>query len=197
MKKSIISFIIGLMIAMLGGCTVKGYSGPELPIEQTAEVRLKAPATATIPLFWIFPLNMLNWLADDWFETSLTFSDIVLITHDDTNEVLGEQILDRFTTVRVNVGRWQKVSVLGNDVSVPKRWGCDTLWYYGQSKECEPTRGKPPNEEGNILVQTLCSAEFITERGKSYLVFIRDGKLTVDNGKYTVDATCHQIKETD
>ena len=179
-------------MAMLSGCSVKkGYAGPELPIEQTAEVRLKAPATATFPLFWIFPLNMLNWLADDWFETSLTFSDIVLITHVDTNEVLGEQILDRFTTVRVAGGQWQKVSVLGSDVSVPKRRDCETLWYYGQSKECEPTRGKTPDESGNVLVQTRCSAEFTAERGKSYLVFIRDGKLTVDNGKYTVDAVCH------
>jgi len=61
-----------LLLMTLSACSIKNYNGPEMPEDQVATIELKRPAMSIVPLFWIFPLNLLTWYAEDWEETSWT-----------------------------------------------------------------------------------------------------------------------------
>jgi hypothetical protein len=85
-------------------------------------VALKTPTAAYVPLFWVFPLNMLTWFADDWIETAWTF-DITIETNNldmadretrsaedwlqrywEGKVLEGKIELDRFKTVKLKPG---------------------------------------------------------------------------------------------
>ena len=105
----------------LHACATKGYSGPDLPDEQLATVALKAPVASLIPLFWIFPLNMLTWFSEDWYETSWNSGVIavsglviekgdefeVIRIYDGPRNTLNKIVLNRFKTVHLLPGRYQ------------------------------------------------------------------------------------------
>ncbi len=53
----------------LTACATQGYPGPQLPDDQTAKVSLASPSIAWLPPFWVFPLNLLPRLDEDWKNT--------------------------------------------------------------------------------------------------------------------------------
>lgn len=95
----------------LTACSAKGYRGPELPDNQVASIELKAPALSKVPLFWVFPLNMLLWFSEHWNETSWgpnIFVGRIELDDPDTGtwdvNALNKVKLDRFSKVYVLPG---------------------------------------------------------------------------------------------
>ncbi len=77
----------------LTACATQGYPGPQLPDDQTAKVSLAAPSLAWLPPFWIFPLNLLPRLDEDWKNTV------------DYKIHLNQQELNRFDSISLLPGR--------------------------------------------------------------------------------------------
>lgn len=77
----------------LTACATQGYPGPQLPDDQTAKVSLAAPSISWLPPFWIFPLNLLPRLDEDWKNTV------------DYKIHLNQQELNRFDSISLLPGR--------------------------------------------------------------------------------------------
>ena len=187
-----------LLIPVLSGCAVKAYVDPiDVPENQLPVITLKAPITALVPLFWIFPLNMLNWIADDWRETT-NVNKLYLITEDKK-----KVNLDRFSNILVRPDlqnlHMENVSIVS---SVPI--GPESCLFSGQScttkeeKDGQSITTCDDNYACSTPVHVVkenkkCSLQFYAQSNKTYEAFIRNNTLMITNGIKESEqiAKCH------
>lgn len=192
----------------LTACSAKGYRGPELPDNQVATIELKAPALSKVPLFWVFPLNMLLWFSEDWNETSWGPNIFVgYIELDDPDagtwdvNASNKVKLDRFSKVYVRPGT-RSVRTMESAI-VEKKVAGDTTY---QTGSCECKEQEINNQKQKVCEKKTSSSTpyFITERdttctlvfhafaGQTYQAFNRNGRLMLQypNGKIDNDAMC-------
>jgi len=173
------------------GCTVKGYSGAELPKDEVATVGLKAPVVSYIPLFWIIPFNTLSWLADDWRET----------TGMETIEVNNIE-LNRFKKVAVQPGLiWGHAAQthtldktqVGDSVCTSGSCSCTEKEGKDKKKEkvCEQTVSCTANYHVTAKDE-VCRLTYPVEAKKHYEVFIRERTLMLqdENEKVLETGAC-------
>ena len=173
----------------LPACATKGYSGPDLPDEQLATVSLKAPVASLIPLFWIFPLNMLTWFSEDWYETSWN-SDVIAVsglTHEkgDAFEFLkgntpNKIVLNRFKTVYLRPGQYQigtENEVVINSTKIGSEscfvGSCTCTTDDKKNKTCSnvTTCSTPYRVRAHRFI---CQISIDAKAGEHYEAFIRD-----------------------
>ncbi len=148
--------------------------------DQLATVRLKAPTISLIPLFWIFPLNMLAWLDDDWYETTM-------MDHVQVNDIT----LYRFKTVLVKPGKIDFYAMQKHIIGKSQIGG--TRYSYG-SCTCTETEGKDKKKEKNCEKTVTSTSDYIVtardekcrlfypvQANKHYAVFIRKKELSLQD----------------
>ena len=199
-------WIILLAVAGFGlpGCAVKGYVGPELAADRLATVSLKTPDLAKIPLFWIFPLTILPWTQDDWFETSWS-ADIKLerVARDDT---AGQ---GRLSYQDVSLNRYVSVSVEPDYLRIsrkstqvvdesPSGFGSVSTGPCSCSGGDNTDKSSAKNCQRSITTTTPyrvstqdtdCWISFLAKAGVHYQAFVRNGELSLQNSADTEIAT--------
>jgi len=175
-----------LLLLTLTACSIKNYSGPEMPEDQVATIALKRPVMSLVPLFWIFPLNMLTWFAEDWLETSWGGR----IT------VKGWQIqeskpirLNRFVSISASPGLQAAESI--DTVKIEKPTGSEICT--SETRSCQKKGDKDDKKTGSETVTTCATPTLVTEHdricflnfeakaGRHYELFIRDGRLSLSD----------------
>ncbi len=193
-----------LSILFLPACTAKGYRGPVRSDNQVATIELKAPTLSKLPLFWIFPLNMVPWwFTEDWRETSwgpdIFVGNIELDDPDVGNwkVIASDKVkLDRYKTVTVLPGT-RSVRTMQTAV-INKEKNGDTTYEYGS---CSCT-GQEVNNQKQIVCEkkttswtpyrltardTTCTLEFYADPGQHYQAFIRNGQLMLQHSTGKID----------
>lgn len=171
--------------SVLSGCAVNGYNGAELPDDQVAAVRLKAPTISLIPIFWIFPLNMLAWLDDDWHETTTT----------DEIQVNGIN-LDRFKTVLIKSGEnhflakeariASKVQTGGTEYSYGSCFCTETL-DNDKKKEIKCSKTTTESRDYRVTVRNEeCAITYPVQAQHKYEVFMRNEELLLQDESATI-----------
>ena len=189
-------WLSGLVLALhLSACgPYKGYLGPELPNHQVATVSLKAPTTSLIPLFWIPPLNMVTWFADDWYETSrdaaIHLHSINLDPQQPTwdGRFRNRLQLTRFNAVRVLPGEYLLSSV-SKDHEIDRQAmddeSCSTsneTCTCPSTQQTEEDQDKQCTRPVTTCRKTIrvsahdryCSTRMIARPGRHYEIFRRD-----------------------
>lgn len=193
-----------LFLLFLPGCAIQGYSGSTLPDEQLVSIALKKPTLSLIPLFWVFPFNMLTWFAEDWYETSWSGGDIVVqdVDVDDFGGSLYFKLfagtsslhkvpLSRFATVLVLPGQ-RSITTTNIFVLHEEQTGSGSL--STGSCTCTETETKDKKKRKDCQQTTttstpyritaqdkLCSITFDAKAGRHYEAFIRDDRLLLQN----------------
>jgi hypothetical protein len=192
-----------LLILMQQGCAVKTFIDPaNIPENQLPTIQLKAPATALIPLFWIPPLNMLNWLADDWRATSSSSSRIYMITE------TGESVtLNRFSNFLVLPGT-QELYMENETTISSEPIGRESCRYSRQT--CTSTKDKDGEKVTTCedvyncttpvrkrVGHRKCTLQFNAEPNQIYKAFVRNQILMItnENNQFTQAAKCDDSTE--
>jgi len=169
-----------------------------MPEDQVATIELKRPVMSLVPLFWVFPLNMLTWYADDWRETSWT--DKITIKKQPGDESAGKTSLDRFVTVSARPGL-QSAESINNEGIGEEPTGGESCTY--ETRSCHKKGDKDNQKTGCETVTTcrtptlvtehdrICFLNFEAKAGRHYELFIREGSLmlsepnslTIETGK--------------
>ncbi|MEE9412232.1 MAG: hypothetical protein V3V22_04180 [Methylococcales bacterium] len=175
-----------LLIIMQQGCAVKTFIDPaNIPENQLPTIQLKTPATALIPLFWIPPLNLLNWLADDWRETSSFTSRIYMIT--ETGESLT---INRFSNFLVLPGTQElymedtatiSSRPIGSESCSFSKESCTTKKEDGESVTTCEDEYHCSRPVRNVVEHKRCKLQFNAEPNQIYEVFIRNKTLMLTN----------------
>lgn len=164
------------LICAVGCTTVNSYSGPDLPDDKVATISMKAPPTAYVPIFWMFPLNMLNWLADDWFETSWT-SATITVNNIQLDRFTSVKVLPGTGTVKLNQSFFIDQRSDGPTRCSPDSCKCTETQVNGTTKrECEQKCETPM---ATITHERHCEISLDTDRGQKYEAFIRNEYLKV------------------
>ncbi|WFP50284.1 hypothetical protein PL263_19605 [Methylomonas sp. EFPC3] len=192
----------------LTACSAKGYRGPELPDNQVATIELKAPALSKVPLFWVFPLNMLLWFSEHWNETSWgpnIFVGRIELDDPDTGtwdvNASNKVKLDRFSKVYVLPGL-RSVRTMETAI-VEKKVAGDTT---SQTGSCECKEQEFNNQKQKVCEKkttsstpyvitardTTCTLLFHAVAGETYQAFNRNGRLKLQHqdGKIDHDVVC-------
>lgn len=182
-------------VVHLSGCApYKGYLGPELPNHRVATVSLKAPTASLIPLFWIPPLNMFTWTADDWYETSRDAAiHINSINIDPGQTTWDGQFrnrlqLTRFNAVKVLPGEYLLSSVSRDNVIDRRDTGDESCSTTRETCTCpliqiEENKDKKCTQPVTKCRKTIqvtahdryCGTHLIARPGRHYEVYRRDG----------------------
>lgn len=176
-----------LLLLILPACsTIKNYYGPEVPADQAVTIGLKRPAMALVPLFWVFPLNMLTWFAEDWRETSSGRE--ILVRERKADELEERKIrLNRFVTVSAVPGMQVAETEIIKSKSRTIPIGIEKCIEHNRSKTDDKGNDVPGCE-----VVTSCSTPYMkttqdfkcrlafeAKAGRHYELFIRDGHLSL------------------
>jgi hypothetical protein len=154
----------------LSGCVTQGYSGMERPPEQVATISLPAPLISLLPPFWIFPLNMVARLSDDWSETV------------DYDIKVDELVLNRFNSVTLLPG--QRNATAERKYSTSKlisSESCSSYDSHSEDKKGKKICTRITSCSGLYEVTDFvvgCKLKFPTEAGHLY-------KLLVSNCQFT------------
>jgi len=187
-----------LLLLMLSACSVKNYNGPEMPEDQVATIELKRPVMSLVPLFWVFPLNMLTWYAEDWRETSWT--DKIILEAQEGDESAKKISLDRFVTVSARPGL-QSAESFNHEQVGEETTGSESCT--SEIRSCQKKGDKDNQKTGCETVTTcrtptlvtvhdwICHLDFEAKAGRHYELFIREGSLmlnepnslTIETGK--------------
>ncbi|NOT13596.1 MAG: hypothetical protein HOP23_17520 [Methylococcaceae bacterium] len=171
-----------ICVLHLPACAIKGYSGPDLPNTQLATVSLKAPAASLIPLFWIFPLNLLTWFSEDWYETSW---------HSGYVKINGKIVLNRFKRVNLVPGPHQvatekpvvmhreEIGIESCSTSI-----CSCTTDKKNNKTCSQTTSCSTRYR-ETAHDRICRIIIDAKAGEQYKVFIRDRHLIVNGSDST------------
>jgi hypothetical protein len=189
---------LSLALPLTACVTYKGYLGPQLPNHQVATVSVKAPDASRIPIFWIFPMNMLTWFAEDWYETSQNAGiDIEGLSLDRGHPVRdgrqGNRLrLTRFNSVKVMPGEYLLSSVSSNHVIDQQSVGDESCSSNQQSCTCPSKQDQESKDKVCTQTVTKCSKPIrVTARdrncfsllrakpGRHYEVFRRDELIRV------------------
>ncbi|WP_347988424.1 hypothetical protein [Methylomonas sp. AM2-LC] len=169
--------LLVMFLIVISGCTVNSYQGVTRPDSEVATVILKKPIVAMIPLFWVFPFNMLTWQYDDWYETSWSDKDILI----------NSESLNRFKTVKVLPGKNSIESIVTRQLA-DQTVGASNC----SNGPCSCTKDKD-NKENCTFTESCSTPHEITEQiehcllyftavaGTTYQVFIHNGQLTLSN----------------
>jgi hypothetical protein len=190
-------WLLGLILALqLSACgTYKGYLGPELPNHQVAIVSLKAPTAPLLPIFWIPPLNMLPWFADDWYETSREAAIHINSINIDPRQpdwdggFRDHLQLTRFNAVKVMPGEYLLSSIDKNNVTDRQPTGDESCSTSNESCTCPSTQQTEENKDKKCTqpvtkcrktIQVTahdrhCGTRLMAKPGRSYEIFRRDG----------------------
>lgn len=184
-------YLILPCIVFLPACTIKGYRGPELTDNQVATIALKAPAISRVPLFWIFPLNMLTWFSEDWFATSWGPNiSVENISRDNSWWKPTTALLDRFTSIKVLPGE-QSLKTTQSAI-LHKEQNGNTSYSYGY---CSCTEKEVDKKKKTVCEQTntsttpyrvtaqdrVCRLSFTASAGRQYEAYIRDNLIMLQN----------------
>ncbi len=177
--------LLGFTLALVTGCASLLHKKPNSPSTQSATVTLKAPTISKIPLFWIFPLNMLTWFSEDWYETSQHYVDIkvndVTLTRFNQAVFNPGQPIDIYTTF---IKYYQTPNNTYSDYPSPKE-NC-----YGGSSNYKDNSGQThtvtsgycaPLHFRETVILTTCHITHTAEVNQQFAVFINDHQLKALN----------------
>lgn len=175
----------GLLLSamfMMCGCVVKGYQGLELPEEQLATVRLKAPATAFIPI-----LNLMSEDIDnDWYQTK--FMDSIRVNGIELNRFHKILIKSGNTNFYAHKKRILNERAIAGTERVSKG-DCRCTDRVKEDKTiiriCEQT--VTTSWDTDVTARNYnCHIAYQVQANKTYEVFIRKGGLTLQDDKSNI-----------
>lgn len=171
----------------LSSCATQGYPGSELSPEQTANVSLPAPFIALLPLFWIFPLNLVARLADDWHET---------VNYDIQVDNIE---LNRFISASVLSGKHQTYATRHfSSATLIGSENCSSYDTRSKDKNGKETCTRTSSCVGEYRVaewQHFCSLTFKADAGHRYLLLVNHEKKFMvrdaENPQMDQSGDCH------
>lgn len=177
------------IVILLNACTARFETNP-IPIEKSASLTLKAPVVSKIPLFWIFPINTLTWLAEDWFDTAW-FGSPILLNYGTNSRPIN---LNRFSRVELHSDRTYSITT-DNRFSFDPDDSCEDLResWLECSYKCGPINKqlaecKKPNRSfvDSKWAPKSCQVLLSPKTGHHYEAFVRADEpyvIDVDSGE--------------